>query len=420
MELEGVRGMAALMVVAAHFVLAFYPTLVNGDEQSAHTPYDELIHGTPLALLYAGMFAVAIFFVLSGFVLSIGFFQTKDVNIVKKLAASRYLRLMLPALASILIAFFFMSVGFARLPEAAGLITGSASWLSSWSFDATFFDAIRSGALDIFIQPGSSFNNVLWTMYTEFLGSFLVFAILLLFAQSKYRWIMYIGCIILTFNTWFMPFIIGMIVADMYTQRLLDKLRRAWVIPLLLIGGLFLGSMPSGGVSGTMYEIFSGEGIGEFLGVKDFSAEMFYLTVGATMVVLAVLLSKRLSGWFGVRRVALLGRYTFSLYLTHLIVLYVIAVPIFLQLYGQISYNRSVAVAVFVAVPFLWAMTWLFERYIDAPSIRFAKYVGATYRGDIEVRWSSRTGFVVRKVKNFFRRKKELLDLDDQPTDHAP
>ena len=138
------------------------------------------------------------------------------------------------------------------------------------------------------------------------------------------------------------------------------------------------------------------------------------------MVVLAVLLSKRLSGWFGVRRVALLGRYTFSLYLTHLIVLYVIAVPIFLQLYGQISYNRSVAVAVFVAVPFLWAMTWLFERYIDAPSIRFAKYVGATYRGDIEVRWSSRTGFVVRKVKNFFRRKKELLDLDDQPTDHAP
>jgi len=158
----------------------------------AHTRFESLVHGTPLALLYAGTFAVAIFFVLSGFVLSIGFFQTGDVKIVKKLALSRYLRLMIPALVSVILAFLLMSIGFSRIPEAAGQITGSASWLSSWSFDTNLFAAIKNGAVDIFVHAGSAFNNVLWTMFTEFIGSFMVFAFFWFLAVPWYRRIHYI------------------------------------------------------------------------------------------------------------------------------------------------------------------------------------------------------------------------------------
>lgn len=404
MELEGVRGIAAVAVVISHFVLAFYPGLITGNGAVAHTRFEDNIHGTPLALLYAGTFAVAIFFVLSGFVLSIGFFQTKDTKIVKKMAASRYLRLMIPALASVLLAYFLMSLGFARIPEMVGVVAGSTGWIDSWSFDTSFLAAVKSGAIDIFVQTGSGFNNVLWTMHTEFIGSFLIFIFLLLFAQSKYRWVIYIGLIVLTFNTWFMPFMLGLILADAYAHGKLENLKRIWIILPLLAGGLLLGSIPHGEIKGTAYEFLIKFDLSAITGVSKVSMEMFYLSIGATMLILAVLLSARLRQWLGHQRVAILGKYTFSLYLTHLMVLYVIACPLFLALHETLGYNKTVLLVMLLCIPLLWIVARMFERYVDAPAIRLAKYAGAVYTGDVVVDWRKHRLAAKRKIRKFRQR----------------
>src|SRR4051812_4008381 len=101
-ELEGLRGVAAIMVVLYHFLLAFYSLaflgIGNGYEVAQHMRLEDNLYGNPIMAFLSGSFAVAIFFVLSGFVLSIGFFATKKHEILQKLAAKRYLRLMLPAL----------------------------------------------------------------------------------------------------------------------------------------------------------------------------------------------------------------------------------------------------------------------------------------------------------------------------------
>lgn len=133
-----------MMVVLTHFVFLFYPAMRSGEMHLAHNRFEDNIYGTPLTLLLAGTLAVAIFFVLSGFVLSIGFFKTGDQNIVKKLATGRYLRLMLPAFASVLLALVLIKLGAHSLTSTAGEIANSTSLSQKWSHDPTLFESDQS------------------------------------------------------------------------------------------------------------------------------------------------------------------------------------------------------------------------------------------------------------------------------------
>lgn len=418
LELEGARGIAAIVVVVAHYLLAFYPSLVSGRSSLAHTNFETSIHGTPLALLYAGTFAVAIFFVLSGFVLSIGYFQTKNRDIVKKLAHSRYLRLMIPALVSVVLAYILIKLGFGNVSLAAGNET--ASWFfGMWAIDTSFLAAVKGGVFDIFVQSGSPLNSVLWTMYIEFLGSSLIFITLFLFAESKYRWILYGMLAIFTFNTWFLPFILGLTIADLYANGYLEKFKRIYIIAPLLIGGLLLGSMPHKGIENTAYAFLTRLDLSTLTGIKNIHHETLYLTIAATMVILAVLLSAKLSTWLSRPRIASLGKYTFSLYLTHLLVLLSFSSALFMMLHESLGYNKTVLVVVLASLPVLWGVTVLFERYVDAPSVKFSKWVGAVYRGEKAVSLStyceslrSRLVYITERIMRTYK-KPEPEEISD-------
>ena len=71
--LEGIRGVAALMVFFHHFLLAFFPSFnFAGDPATSHLGTFELNYWrTPLSVFTNGEFMVSLFFVLSGFVLSV-------------------------------------------------------------------------------------------------------------------------------------------------------------------------------------------------------------------------------------------------------------------------------------------------------------------------------------------------------------
>ena len=317
-ELEGLRGIAAVMVAVYHFLLAFYAIYFFGTSagQPQHMRLEDNLYGNPLTVFTSGTFAVAIFFVLSGFVLSIGFFRSKSVESVKKLALKRYPRLMLPALASVIIAFAIMTFGIAMIQQV-GAVTGSQWLLTTWGFTPHFWNAIYQGTYGIFVSSGSAYNNVLWTMTIEFAGSFLVFGFMALFGTFKHRWILYIALGIITFNTWFMAFILGMLLADLYASgRIMQKARR-WllVVPVLVIA-LYLGGYPApDGGPLPFYDFLSPTGMA-------INWRTLYLTIGATLLVGAVVMVAQISRQFAKKRFSILGRYTFSLYLVHLMVLY--------------------------------------------------------------------------------------------------
>lgn len=379
MELEGLRGMAAIIVVVFHALLLFYPGMMYGISSYGSTytpnmPLEKFWYGNPLGGLLSGTFAVSIFFVLSGFVLTVGFFQKKNPEIIKRLAAKRYIRLMLPALVSIMFAYALMKLGLSIGQGQTSAITHSV-WLQGlWTMPPHFLEAITQGLYGMFMQVGASYNPVLWTISYELIGSFVVFAGALLFAQSKYRWIIYGVMLFWLWNTWLFGFALGMLMADMYVSRrnVLAAIRQPLLWPLLILG-IFLGGYPPNETTGTLYAP---------LGISQLSMtqnQSFYTALGATLVVLCVILLPRLAGFFAHKRISILGRYTYSLYLVHMPLLLTVCTGIFVALHAHMGLHRASVISIVLYLVVVGIATYVFERFIDAPSTKLSGVVADIY-----------------------------------------
>lgn len=366
LELEGLRGIAAIVVASYHGLLGFFTVAFLGTLAVTHSTqnsyFETMLLGNPLAVFLSGTFAVSIFFVLSGFVLSIGFFQTGREDIVKSLAVRRYFRLMLPALASTLVCLIAIKIGVSRVHEAQAL-TGSAWMAAMWNPPYGILDAFKSALFGIFVDGHSAYNNVLWTMTTEFIGSFMVFITLLVAGKSSYRWIAYILLGVLSIGTWYMAFVAGMIIADLYSHSSNTKYTHPILLTVLLAGiAIYFGGYPAVGSYGTYYSWIPS------------TLQIACYVIGAIAAVLIALWSKSVRRFLAWRPISNLGKYTFSLYLIHIPVIYTFTYWLFLKLHLHYGYGYTVSavVALVASVPILIGVTYFFEKLIDAPAIRFA------------------------------------------------
>ncbi len=369
--LEGLRGIAAIVVVVFHLCLIFYPAFFYGVGMYVpslhHFHFEDNIFGNPLSVFMSGAFAVTVFFVISGFVLSIGFFRTHDQMVIRKLAAKRYIRLMLPVLASIGIVWIILSLGLDNPKEVTETMTHS-QWLASiWNLVPNLGDALSQGVWGVFSIGDVSYNPVLWTMKYELIGSFLIFGISLLFKQSKHRWIIYILLIAGTYNSYYLGFVLGMLLADLYSEGRFPftETRKPTMIGVFLIG-LLMGGYPVVSSMGTFYASM------RINWLTEAQNESFYLSLGAAFVVAGILTIPRLSRLFGSKLISKLGKYTFSLYLVHMAVIFTITTSLFVWLHGFLGYNKAALLAAIMSLPFIAIVAYWFERYVDAPSIRLS------------------------------------------------
>lgn len=186
-ELEALRGIAALIVLVHHCLLGFAPQLHGLVTPLA--PYS--LFGTPVFALVNGSAAVVLFFVLSGFVLTIGIVQSRDLRRISVSAIKRLPRLALPVVAVNILSALLLVGGFYRNMEVAPL-TGSPwlGWFFGWPPNWRDLPAaITEGAATTFFLNRSAYNASLWTMYHEFWGSFLVLLLAMAFVLSgRSRW----------------------------------------------------------------------------------------------------------------------------------------------------------------------------------------------------------------------------------------
>ena len=375
LELEGMRGVAAIVVVVYHAILFFYPGIYGGataylGNAAQHMRYEDNLFANPLTVLFHGTAAVAIFFVLSGFVLSVGYFQTGTIEIIQKHATKRYLRLMLPALGSILLTWVIMSVGLHAAKVSALDITHSA-WLErQWNITPSLTEGIWQGLVGMF-QGAIGYNNVLWTMKLEFIGSFIVFGVVALVGKLPLRWIVYVVLCIALQNSWYLGFVLGMILADAYVHKKFPFTigNQGLLLVAFVMGIFFLGySSVQNNITlqPTMYAASA------LPWLSDAGNKKFYLTIGSAMILVAVMMIPRLKRLFSYKWISMLGTYTFALYLTHYAVLFTVCAGVFVWLYPLVGYHYAALTAFVCSVPFFIGVSYVFEKYVDAPSIRLA------------------------------------------------
>ncbi len=373
LALEGLRGVAAVAVVIFHGLSMFYPIFLYGVLSGAgltqNSRFEDNLFGNPVSVAVSGAFAVAIFFVLSGFVLTISFFNSGKAESIMRIAGKRYLRLMIPALASILVTLMILAVGLDFMKPLVADITGSM-WLKNlWPSEPSFITALSQGVWGVFFSTNfdTNYNPVLWTMRFELLGSLLVFAAALLFGKAQRRWIIYIILFIATFKTWYLAFVIGMILADLYAHKkfpfIEDAKRYGWLV-ILLVVGIFLGGYPYYVPEGSVYAAF------QLPWLQAAENHSLYLSIAAALVLVSIISLKPLSRLFGSKYISLLGKYSFSIYLIHMAVLFTAGAGMFLLLYPLVGFHWAAGLSIVVSLIVLVPVAYLFERFVDSPAIR--------------------------------------------------
>lgn len=358
--LEGVRGAAAFMVFFCHFGYAFYYALFSTRIADANLPLnlDAYLSVTPFNILYNGKLAVRIFFLLCGYVISIRYFQTKDKNFLKQSAIKRYFRLLVPIFILEVVTFLLMKVG-AYHNEAAAVISKSQDWFMGFNTQpATIPTLLKEIFVDVFFGEPKYYNNILWIIKFEFLGSLMVYAILYLTGNWKYRSAFYAILILLCIRNDYVCIFLGMFLCDLMHQKnwFVDKIcRNKFILLLSTIVGMVFATYPAAGyhLEHTFYR---------YLGVPR--VIIFYV-IGATLLFWVLLNSTKMQRIFEIKPLQFLGKYSFGIYLVHFPIIATFSAWLLITLNGMLSYNQIMLLNLLLTAPLVLLLAVLVTKYIE-------------------------------------------------------
>jgi peptidoglycan/LPS O-acetylase OafA/YrhL len=242
--LEGLRGIAAAVVVLYHLVLGFTRKGV-GVVPQGHGGWDAVFQ-FGLGLLNGGA-AVAVFFVLSGFILSLPFSKDRSIARVFVAMVKRWPRLAMLTTLACLIAWALISVSHDNYKTAAHVI--GTRWMATHGnspleghADVGWFDALREGLYKVFLSGDVHFDSPLWTMRIELFGSFAIFlAAPVLFAIRSWPVRLSLITLVMVWAgaafpvTYISDFLVGVMLAMLFAENRMPNFRN-W--QAVILGGL--------------------------------------------------------------------------------------------------------------------------------------------------------------------------------------
>lgn len=302
-EIEGIRGGACLIVLLGHSVAGIFPAIYFGNAYQAHSGIENIIHETPLNLLFNGSAMVMIFFIISGYFIGR---RVKHKNLID-FVVRRYIRYVPMVTVGILlgaIVMWFGMVNSIRLAEYS--YAGEYVRLYN-NFEPTVFgrDGIVLDALFKVFLVGSDYNSVLWYISISFLGEIIFTAILNLLQNKKMQ--LTIMCVVIVslwivgVKFWQLQYLSGMAVGILIA--ILD----------IKIDGLKAGIIFAVGVVLLSFEDKSPAGI--YLPLQQISEWIIPIwSIGGAMVLLGVMSNRILFKVFSSRRLVWFGKYSFGIY----------------------------------------------------------------------------------------------------------
>jgi peptidoglycan/LPS O-acetylase OafA/YrhL len=369
-SLDGLRGVAALVVVFHHLYLVAEPVL----RQQGGTGVGSVlwwISQTPLKLLTAGSEAALVFFVLSGLVVALPALKPGGFSWAGFLTG-RLARLYLPVWASLVIGTAFILL----LPRSDSVIT-QGTWMDKAQATSVGWGSIFTEAS---LTTGSyPINNVLWSLRWE-----LVFSVLLP---------LFVALAILLSRYWVIALAVVCAVSTLGAINEVDALR---YLPVFFIGTLMAVRLeairewtqrrllrPRAGLAGvTLVAASLLLLIGEWMLRPLFPVGSVVNTLlsqssvlGAAGLVLAAIAVRPVRSVLEARGIQWLGKVSFSLYLVH--------IPILASLTFLFGDDRWWLVAI-LTLPLALLAAWGFHWVVERPSHRLARSITGVVTARLE------------------------------------
>lgn len=404
--LNGVRGFAALCVYFQHYPVKYFKFLDNAYLSS---PTETWYLQMPLIrVIFAGRFMVAIFFVLSGFVLSckpIRLIRKRDPSLLDCLASSvfrRAPRLFLPCVAPmVLTAFCNYKHWYNDEPEDMVMDPNAQYPDLHQRFSEEFgmFAQLVNPFSWAFYQP--SYTPHFWTLPMEFRGSMVVFLSLLCLSKTKAatRMLLLTGFAYYCLQTahWdTFLFVSGMLLAEFHlikkeacyslegflqfigihnketTKRVAIISYIFWSLAFLF--GLFIGGWP----------LFGASSAPGFVTLHSLTPQQydsnelhgwFWQSIGAVMIMMAFENFPILQRPFATPLARYLGDISFAFYIVHWTFLWTIGRVITnetIVLFGRIF---GFMIGALIVTPMTICIADVYWRMFDIGSVTFSKWL---------------------------------------------
>ncbi|KAH9215729.1 acyltransferase family-domain-containing protein [Leptodontidium sp. 2 PMI_412] len=402
--LDGLRGVAAFIVVTQHFINRPYPSFQYGFASAdEHWHFLQLPY---LRLIYSGGVMVAVFFVISGFALSskgIQLIRSQSPSVFRALASTTFRRSVRLWLPSLTVSFF------AFILQRMGILVDHPQHRAntSWTTEIESYIGYVKDLVDVYTwkQSKGFYNPHLWTIPVEFRCSMIIFLCLLGLSRTRTMVRIAVEVLIIVHASWndrwdVMCFVGGLIIAEQHYAR---KAKAALMsIPLgdtdqtsslehpgqsrskkmfyfaTLAMGMFIGSYPYHGGCDT-------PGFQWFCKVDRHQPSRsnwrYTSAYGAFLTVISISNLPSTQTVFTTPLASYLGKISYAFYLTHGLVMRVVVKPVMIKLLAatvkgpEIWYHGAVALSgvllLTVAIP-IADLVW---RAIDIPSVELAKWL---------------------------------------------
>ncbi|KPL59274.1 acyltransferase family protein [Rossellomorea vietnamensis] len=353
-ELDSLRGLAALTVLFGHILNTF-------------PPLPKVLLYSPFRIFWAGHEAVILFFMLSGFVLTLPFLKTEKVNYGLYLV-KRILRIYIPYVIAIFVSLSIMKV-FKRGTQA------DIRWIQNfWQKEFSFSDLINHLLLI------SDFNTdavdpVIWSLVHEMRISIIFPFVVLLVLKS--RWYQSLLLAILLSTTGALISFSGLDVSQGYLTSYahtihytaffivgsLLAINKEFIVEifnkfslkiqlLILVSGICIYSLQTG--------------LGYFLRIETglFFREWF-IVVGAGLLIVVSISAKWASVFLSKKPIKFLGEISYSLYLYHL--------PILIATLYALHDFIPQPIIYIISLPVIFGVSTLSFKIVEKSSIRYGQ-----------------------------------------------
>ncbi|MCJ1233297.1 hypothetical protein MMC14_001252 [Varicellaria rhodocarpa] len=406
--LLGLRGFASTVVFIFHFAHGSYPGM---DHAYGHGHSNHNVLQLPFVrIFYAADAMVALFFAISGYVLSyrcVKYIRRGDSEtlfiVISSLTFRRAMRLYLPAVVSSLLAYLAQRAGWMPtkgLPE---------NYVASYTNDTQLYLRYLGRLLDIWAWninfAGWWYNPQLWSIPVEFRCSLVLFLYVVATARCKTNVRLFLDAtatvICMLATRWDVAlFVMGKLIAEVEAMcedrhkhetkpsilafptrspgtcicRVRSLTQRLLLSSVFLLGVYLLSYPKSPPQDAPMYSLLS------TLANHDSEGRRVYYAIGAALTLLSVISLPALQTPFESSIAKYMGRISFALYLTHGLLIRVVGSRILRWAWtitgtGGWSYDMGFGLTALLLTPLVVWSADLFEGVVGTNCIDFAKWV---------------------------------------------